>query len=174
MNNSHHYASIRSRLGGVGQITVLHIGEEETTVAIGGGPAADVVCTLAIGSMRTSRDYFKQSPPGRLEFEIAIEPVEDEIIKAHGMLPSGSKLYSTDEGLRRIALLAGVPESDEMSLDLDAMERVFSRLAAVVQGKPAAHEGIPDDNAFAATLLILREFMHHLGFSSIGLLSAKA
>jgi len=54
------------------------------------------------------------------------------------------------------------------------MERVFSRLAAVVQGKPAAHEGIPDDNAFAATLLILREFMHHLGFSSIGLLSAKA
>jgi len=174
MNISQHYAAIRSRLGAVGQITVLHIGEEETTVAVGGGPATDAVRTLAIGSMRTSRDYFKQSPPGRLEFEIAIEPVEDEIIKAHGMLPPGSKLYSADEGLRRIAVLAGVPEGDEMSLDLEAMERVFSRLAAVILGKPAAHEGIPDDNAFAATLLILREFMHHLGYSSIGLLSAKA
>ncbi|MYM95524.1 hypothetical protein [Duganella vulcania] len=54
------------------------------------------------------------------------------------------------------------------------MHRYAPGLAAVIQGKPAAHEGIPDDNAFAATLLILREFMHHLGFSSIGLLTAEA
>ena len=30
-----------------------------------------------------------------------------------------------------------------------------------------ADTGIPDDAAFAATLLILREFMHHLQFASI-------
>lgn len=88
------------------------------------------------------------------------------------MVPRGSQHYSNDVTLRDIALLAGVPESAEMCLDLDAMERTFSRLTAVIQGKPAAQDGIPDGNAFVATLLILREFMHHLHFSCIGILAA--
>lgn len=167
-----HYAAVRAQLASAGHITVLHIGADETTVAVGDGPAPAALRTLAMGAMRTSRDYFKQSPPGRLEFEIAIEPVEDEITNLRGMLPPVSTLYSTDAGLRHIALLAGVPDSADLCLDLEAMERVFSRLAAVIQGKPAAHEGIPDDNAFVATLLILREFMHHLRFASIHILPA--
>lgn len=57
------------------------------------------------------------------------------------MLPPASTLYSTDPGLRHIALLAGVAESAAMRLELDAMERVFSRLAAVIEGKPATREG---------------------------------
>lgn len=172
--SSDRYATIRSMLAGAGQITVLHIGAEETTVAVGDGPTPAAMRHLAMGSMRTARGYFKNSPPGRLEFEIAIEPVEDEITTVRGMLPPASTLYSTDVELRNIALLAGVPESDEMWLDLEAMERVFSRLAAVIQGKPAAHEGIPDDNAFVATLLILREFMHHLQFPTIGIWSRQS
>lgn len=166
-----HYAAVRSRLANPGQITVLHIGADATTVAVGDGAAPAASRTLAIGAGRTARAYFRQSPPGRLEFEIAIEPVEDEITTVVGMLPPASTLYSTDPALRHIALLAGVPASAEMRLELDAMERVFSRLAAVIQGKPASQEGIPEDNAFAATLLILREFMHHLRFSSIVILS---
>ncbi len=66
-----------------------------------------------------------------------------------------------------LALLAGVPEAPEMVLSRDALERVFARLAAVTLGRPAAQEGIPDDAAFAASLLILREFMHHLKFSAV-------
>lgn len=34
-------------------------------------------------------------------------------------------------------------------------------------GPPAGMAGIPTDAGFAATLLILREFMHHLDFTSI-------
>jgi len=47
------------------------------------------------------------------------------------------------------------------------MEKTFDRLASVSLGRPAAHEGLPDSTAFAATLLILREFMHHLKFASL-------
>lgn len=166
-----HYAAVRSRLADAGPITVLHIGADATTVAVGDGAAPAASRTLAMGARRTAREYFRQSPPGRLEFEIAIEPVEDEITMVVGMLPPASTLYSTDLALRHIALLAGVAESAAMRLELDAMERVFSRLAAVIQGTPAAREGIPEDNAFAATLLILREFMHHLRFSSIVILT---
>lgn len=167
-----HYAAVRARLADAGQITVLHIGADATTVAVGDGAAPAASRKLAMGARRTAREYFRRSPPGRLEFEIAIEPVEDEITTLVGMLPPASTLYSTDPGLRHIALLAGVAESAAMRLELDAMERVFSRLAAVIEGKPATREGIPEDNEFAAMLLILREFMHHLRFSEIVILSA--
>jgi hypothetical protein len=47
------------------------------------------------------------------------------------------------------------------------VERTFEQLTAVAHGRPVASTGIPVDAAFAATLVILREFMHHLQFMSI-------
>jgi len=44
---------------------------------------------------------------------------------------------------------------------------------AVVEGSPAAHQGLPQSNSFAAALLILREFMHHLQFVQIEVLHAS-
>jgi exopolyphosphatase/pppGpp-phosphohydrolase len=164
------YQQILSQLPDPGNITVLHLAAEQTGVASGSGIAPPVTQILALGSQRSAREFFKRTPPGRLEFELAIDPVEDEIIRVSKLLAPHSTLYSSDEVLRQIALLAGVPDSAAMLLDLDAMERCFSRLAAVIQGKPAAHEGMPSDNALAASLLILREFMHHLGFASICIL----
>lgn len=162
-----HYAAVRAQLADAGAITVLHIGAQAVTVAAGDGAAPALLRTLAIGAQRTARACFRRPIPARLEFEIAIEAVEDEIITVAAMLPPDSTLYASDEALRHIALLAGVPASATMRLELAAMERVWSRLAAVIEGKPAAQEGIPEDSAFAATLLILREFMHHLQFSAI-------
>ena len=75
--------------------------------------------------------------------------------------------FTTDVAIREIACLAGVAGNAEQTLSLDAMERTFERLAQVTLGKPALQEGIPTSPAFVATLLILREFMHHLRFSSI-------
>lgn len=162
-----HYAGVRARIGGQKALAVLQIGAERTEVAVGSGAEASAVLALPIGAERTAREGFKQLPPGRLEFERTIEPVEDEVTRVKQDLPADAQLYSRDPGLREIARMAGVPESAAMTLDIEAMERVFSRLAAVIQGKPAAHEGIPLDNAFAARLLILREFMHHLHFDAL-------
>ena len=53
-----------------------------------------------------------------------------------------------------------------MTLGLEVMERTLGRLA-VALGRPEAREGLPGSAAFAATLPILREVMHHLQFSSI-------
>jgi hypothetical protein len=78
-----------------------------------------------------------------------------------------SKLFTVDAVIRDIARLAGGADSAEYTLSLGAMERTFDRLAAVPLGTPASQQGIPGSAAFAATLLILREFMHHLRFSSI-------
>jgi NADH:ubiquinone oxidoreductase subunit 4 (subunit M) len=58
-----------------------------------------------------------------------------------------------------------------MHLSIDAVERQFDLLAALTQGRPSASAGIPTDSGFAASLLILREFMHHLQFSAITITS---
>lgn len=160
------YSNLRSGVANGAAITVLHIGAEQTAVASGSG-AEPAVIALALGSRRTAIDHFKHEPPTAIEMENAIQAVEDEVARVRPMIVRDSKLFTADAVIRDIARLAGVADSAEHTLSLEAMERTFNRLAAVTLGTPALQEGIPNGGAFAATLLILREFMHHLRFSSI-------
>ena len=161
------YAAIRRAAPGGLPITVLHIGADQTAVAAGSGTEPEAMLMLAIGARKTAADHFKHSPPTPGEVENAIMTVEDEVTRVRTLLAAGSRLFTTDAAIREIALLAGVPDQPEGVLALDAMERTFDRLAAVTLGRPASREGLPSSAAFAATLLILREFMHHLQFESI-------
>lgn len=159
-------------------ITVLHMGPEHCVLATGQNPAEQpsVVLTLALGTQKTARNFFRASLPTPLELETAIASVEDEVYAAHvrhrQCVPEGatSLLCSTDLALHDLATLAGIPAGPARLLPLDAMERLFNRLAAVAQGSPAAHQGLPASPAFAATLLVLRELMHHMPFAAITLL----
>ena len=54
-----------------------------------------------------------------------------------------------------------------MALSREAVEGTFERLAQAASGRPLSSCGIPADPEFAARLLILREFMHHLQFDEI-------
>lgn len=161
------YDAIRRGIPGNTPITVLQIGAEQTAVATGTGAVPESALTLAIGSRITAADHFKHNPPTPGELEKAIQTVEDEVARARAIVADGSALLATDTALHEIALIAGVPDQPVMVLTLDAMERVFSRLTAVTLGRPASQEEMPTSPAFAATLLILREFMHHLRFPSI-------
>jgi phospholipase/carboxylesterase len=148
-------------------VTLLHIGTDQTTVASVSGAAPAAMLTLALGSQKTAADFFKHLPPTPFEMENAIMAVEDEVSRARSMLADGSVLITTDPAIREIALIAGLPDQPEMVLTLDVMERTFDRLTAVTLGRPAVSAGLPDSATFAATLLILREFMHHLQFAAI-------
>ncbi len=57
----------------------------------------------------------------------------------------------------------------QMRLTLEAMKRLFPRLAAVSEGRPAANEGLSESVEFATTLLLLRELMHHMPFAELHL-----
>lgn len=140
----------------------LHIGKEATQVTVDG-----VLHPLALGSTLISLGYFRHQPPTPDEMETAIMVVEDEVTRLRHDITPHARLHSEDNAIRAIARLAGIAEDEEMHLSLDAVERTFDRLALVINGRPATFEGFPDDNDFAATLLILREFMHHLQFAEI-------
>jgi exopolyphosphatase/pppGpp-phosphohydrolase len=165
-----HYGAARVAVPIGTAMTLLHIGAEQTGVATGTGLAPQALLTLTIGSQKTARDFFRHTPANPLELENAIVTVEDEVTRARALIPAESKLYSTDLRLHEIALRSGINKGAPMQLSLDAMERTFDRLTSVALGRPTGHEGIPADNTFAATLLILREFMHHLQFSQITIL----
>jgi len=146
---------------------LLHFGDAQTTLTIRCGTSPATTLTLAVGIERTARAYFHHSPPNAMEMETAIATVEDVVMPALRQLPAGLALHTSDAAVRRIAQLAGVPEGPRMVLSIEAMEACFDRLAAVVQGRPSTQDVLPKDNGFAASLLILRELMHHLGFDRI-------
>lgn len=161
------YAAIRFGAAPGTPIAALHIGEEQTAIATGIDPEPGTVLALDIGSRKTASEHFKNSPPTPGELEDAITSVEDALFLARKIGADGSTMFTMDAAIRAIALIAGLPDQPEILLSQDAIERTFDRLASVVLGKPAAQEGIPASAEFAATLLILRECMHHLKFSSI-------
>lgn len=154
----------------------LHLGAQQVLWAAGAdAPEPSVKLSLSLGGARTARQFFRHAVPTPLELENAIAVVEDEVYVAHrqlqGLLPGGQGWapWSADAALHELATLAGVPRGAQRVLTLEAMERLFNRLAAVAEGRPAAHEGLPEDPVFAGTLLVLRELMHHLPFATMTL-----
>jgi len=153
-------------------MTLLHIDAENTVVTVRRPSDPSATLALALGSQKTARDHFKHTPPSPLEVENAIVAVEDEVTRAKAMIPPGSGLFTADANVREIARHSGVVDAASMRLSVEAVERTFDRFAAVSLGRPATHEGLPDNAGFAATLLILREFMHHLQFAQITILES--
>ncbi|AYD43829.1 hypothetical protein [Yersinia rochesterensis] len=171
MNNIQtEYEHIRATIGGNCLITLLTIGHQSTTVIIDDSDMIFSEQLLTVGSNHVALNYFKHNPPTADEMETAIMVVEDEVIRISSAVNKTSRLITTDHYMVEIAQLAGLPMQAEIVMSLESVERMFDRLAAVMMGRPAASEGIPADNEFAARLLILREFMHHLQFPSITIL----
>ncbi|CAM4064317.1 Uncharacterised protein [Yersinia intermedia] len=162
------YETLRASLSDSAQITLLHIGRDTSTVIT---DPTSPQWQLTVGDTNTAQHYFHHNPPTADEMETAIMVVEDEVIRISPAVNKTSQLVTTDSEIAEIAQLAGLSLQGETHLSLEAVERMFDRLAAVMMGRPAASEGIPADNVFAARLLILREFMHHLQFPSITILT---
>jgi hypothetical protein len=144
---------------------LLTIGTEQTVLMTKSEPSK--IVKLAIGFRKTAADHFRHVPPSSADMENAIAAVEDEVMRLRSITADDSQLTTTDSIIRQIAILAGVTNAPEMSLSREAAELTFGRLVAIVNGRPAAAEGLPSDPDFSATLLILREILHHLQFASI-------
>lgn len=145
----------------------LDIGEQVTRVSMQVSGAPSTTLHLALGSISTSRRFFRNVLPEPSEWEAAIDAVEAEVMLVHPMSVVGSELVATGAALHEFGQAAGAASSGQATATLEAVEQIFQRLAAESLGAPSARAGLPCTRHFAATALILREFMHHLGFSSI-------
>lgn len=172
------YALARGHLDTPLSIAVLHLGSLQSGLALGAGQEPHTVQTFDLGLERLASTYFKTTPPTALAMERAIMVVEDVVMPLHALIPRPAQLLSCDGVLRALALVSGATAAHDaggtLVLSLEALERTFNRLTHVVEGRPAAHEGLPESNAFAAALLVLRECMHHLQFERITILAQPA
>lgn len=163
------YERARVGLHAGDSIIVLVIGAEASWIAHGTADRPEDVLTLQIGAQSVVRQQFGNAFPRELHLENAIAVVEDEVMKKWTLPAGSSHLVVFDTALFDVALASGHRANPRIELDLEAVERLFARLAAVSYGSSEAHQGIPKDAVFAAKLLILRELLHHMHFRSISI-----
>lgn len=178
------------RLAPVGHaVTLLEIGAGASKLVSAPVGAVPRVFLLPLGSDAVGRGPFRHDPPTPLEVEAAIESIEDVVMPLARQLASPATLIATGDALAAIVRAAAPPAGpategaargisdgivDDATddalgsvLTTEAVERLFQRFAAVVQGRPPASSGLPAGPGFAATLLILREILHHLDFAAV-------
>jgi len=157
------------RLAGEVAIVVLHLGDDAAAVAWGQAPDQAAALDLGLVLLATRLAPGGRSSAGAVEDAIAT--VEDVVMPWHGRIPVAARLVSGDVWVQALASWAGMPaDADAWWLSTEAVERLFDRWAALVQGRPASQDGLPSTGAFAAALLVLREWLHHLGFDGVWVL----
>ncbi len=145
-------------------IAVLMITDDRTLLVLDTISDAGVK-TLPYGTKSLTADYFRHTPPTEGEIEAAITIVEDEIMPHVADIRTRDlQLVSPDKG---IAEIMGYATDSKESMSVADVEGVFSRLAAIITGRPASMDNLPADNDFVSQVLILREVMHHLRFGNI-------
>ena len=148
------------------RVTLVDIGPRQTCVVTGYSSPSETTLNVAIGWASMATKFFKSEPPTGPELERAIDAVEGEIMRMGTRVPGGSEVLAAGEALRELMLAARQVDTDG-PVTAAMVEEVFQRIASASLGHPTARQGLPDGNAFAATALIMREFMHHLGFAAV-------
>lgn len=137
----------------------LALGERDARFSADGQPLSDA---LPLGAAMLCERWLRHAPPLPQELEAAIEAVEDVVMPLHGRWPPAEtlRLESDDAALERI-LTPGA------EITRDALEGLFDRAAAIVLGRPASSDPLFADPRVVAQVLVLREVMHHLGFTRL-------
>ena len=165
------YRSVHERWAHHGPIAVLHLGDDVMALACGRSDQAEVVLTFSLGLRQLVAEVLTHTPPTPLQLELAIETVEEQVMPAHTALPPDAALVTQDAGLWHWAQAMGWCVDVDQELSLATLEEGFNLLVAHAQGRPASVACVPSDPRFAATLVVLRELMHHLHFKRITLLA---
>lgn len=143
-------------------IATLHMENAHTTLTTGREQVL-----IGLGAAELARAHFKRWPPTPLEMENAISAVEDALAAARSQLPATPlELETTDPGIRAIAASGGLQGEPPLALDRDTIERVFNHLVDIAEGLPSSPPA-PRPLEWAATLVILREMMHHWAIDSV-------
>jgi len=122
---------------------------------------------IAFSHARMEAHFFPKGQLQATHLERAIEWVEDQIQAAHAQWPKGNSLWSNEADLHALADVAGVAQGERRVLHVDAVEQTFSRLVLQAMGQSPGQEALPSNAQFYATLVFVRELMHHLHFPHI-------
>lgn len=152
-------AYLASRQGIAADKVLIWLGIEATEIrVVTGSESRHRLLSLPIGDSQLGSWRPKHSPLTPFDLELAIALVEDTL------MPLAAKVQS------ELPLLVTAPALNDFPAQLprELVERRFGELAARIEGDPLAPRG-EQSLAYCLSLLILREWMHHLGFETITL-----
>lgn len=118
------------------------------------------------GAQSLVEQHHWQMPPSEAAVEYAIVTIEDVLAKVRPNAHAQTRLAIRGLHANEIGHLLAETEGSNL-VTREAVERLFTRFANVVGGRPAAVEGLPADAGFAAALLIVREVVHHLDYAQV-------
>jgi hypothetical protein len=124
-----------------------------------------LVARIEAGYEAMRSRYFGRARLDAGSLERAIEWTEDQIQAAHAAVPAGARLCTSESDVRLIARAAGL--SADAPLHVEAVEQTFSRLVLRAFGQSPHQEDLPDEPRVFATVVLLREMLHHLRFRQI-------
>jgi hypothetical protein len=137
----------------------LELGERASRFSVDGRPLTE---PLPLGASLLRAQWLRHDPPHAHELEAAIEAVENLVMPLHRVLPADDTLcVVTPAG--GAAPFAPLMEAGTR----DQLEGLFNRAAAIAQGRPTGSDPALADPQVMAALVILREVMHHLGFTQL-------
>ena len=141
---------------------LLSLGNTRSQVALTAADGTSQTFALTLGLDALTPGPFRRDPPTPLELEQAIMVVEDVLMPLAAHVPP-HPLVELHSPVPLAEVLGSRVQSRE------SIERLFGQLVAMVEGDPLASAQLPRDRRFAAALLILREWMHHLDAGSVAL-----
>lgn len=165
------YAAALDKASEPEAIVVLALDDEAVWLAFGAQSRPTQVVPLPLGLSTLAARFFGGGTFSELAIEQAIAEVEERVMPWQRQLPSPARLFTADADIVDIARWAGMPEEGRTwRLSTDSVERLFNRWIARAQGRPASRDALPLTARFSASLLVLRECLHHLGFDGVTLL----
>ena len=133
----------------------LNLGEQISKVLITQADGITITYKLAFGLDAMTPGPFRQDPPTAHELARARRAAEAAVLP----LAARSRAHEP------VAPYSPVPLAGELGsheLSRESIEQLFGQFTAMVEGDPLAAAHLPKGRHFAAVLLILREWMHHL------------
>lgn len=122
--------------------------------------------SIDIGYQPVINNYFKQTFPTPYTTEIAIIVIEDTIEQIKPIWQPINKIVTSNKQIKYIASYF----NSTQYLTIEQVELLFNRVADVIAGSPKREREFPDSIEFIATLLILREVLHHLTINVVELM----
>jgi len=142
-----------------GPLTRIRFDDDRTLLSDGASPPV----RLNVAAINIATRLFRHDPPAPGEIEQAIDWVEDALAST-GLKQAvrGDLVIDALVSFEQLGLHAACER-----MTREQLEARFQRLASIALGQPRAQDDPPTEPMAAAMLLILRECMHHLGYSGL-------
>ncbi len=146
---------------------VLNIDKQSLSFEYKKEDALQKVIELPLGYEAISSKFFKSSMLTEAETEYAINYIEDHLMSNKEFINHQETLESKSKSIADVLSKNGLLQGEHSR---KTIEDLFNNYARIVMGTPSTLMDIEITKDDFATLLVLREVMHHLNFESISIL----